>query len=216
MKPVLFGYWRSSATWRVRIGLALKGVDYAYEPVHLVKDGGQQHGEAHVRRNPMHQVPVLRVEHGGDVVDLTQSLAILEFLDETLEGPALLPSDPLQRAHVRRLAEVVNSWIQPLQNLSTLQKVEKEFAADKIKWGHDIIEQGLIALEAMVQGTAGTFMVGDAPSIADCCLIPQLYNARRFGVDLSGMPTLLRIEAACEALEAFQAAHADVQPDAQV
>ena len=156
------------------------------------------------------------MEHGGDVIDLTQSIAILEYLDETAEGPALLPADPIQRAHARRLAEVVNSWIQPLQNLSTLQKVVSEFGADKMKWGHDIIEQGLAALEVMVQGTAGTFMVGDEPSIADCCLIPQLYNARRFGVDLSGMPTLLRIEQACEGLEAFRAAHADVQSDAQV
>jgi len=203
----LYSYWRSSASWRVRIGLELKGLAYEYVPVHLVQDGGQQHAGAHHERNPMNQVPVLEI---GDL-QLTQSLAILEYLDETYPGAPLLPEGAVGRARARQLAEVVNSGIQPLQNLHVLQKIGAE-GGDKGAWGKYFIQRGLDALEAMAGDTP--FLAGDEPSIADICLVPQLYNARRFQCDLDTWPKLLAIEARCEALPAFQAAHPDQQPDA--
>lgn len=210
MTPILYGYWRSSSAWRVRIALHLKGIAFENVPVHLLEGGGQQHAPAHLDRNPMGQVPVLSVEDG----DLTQSLAIIEYLDETHPEPALLPADPFVRAQARALAEMVNSGIQPIQNLSVLQAIE-EIGGDKLAWGRRWIQRGLDRVEQVARITAGDFCVGDVVSIADLCLIPQLYNARRFGCDAQGWPTLLRIEAACDALEAFKAAHPDQQPDAQ-
>ncbi|MCB9665694.1 MAG: maleylacetoacetate isomerase [Alphaproteobacteria bacterium] len=213
MRLTLYGYWRSSASWRVRIGLHLKGLDFAYAPVHLVADGGQHRGEAHRARNPMAQVPVLAVEEGGHVRYLSQSLAILGWLDDQLPSPRLWPVDPWQRATVTQLAEVVNAGIQPLQNLGVLRRVQ-ELGGDRAGWARDVIGDGLDALEAMAAATAGRFVVGDQVTAADLCLVPQLYNARRFGLDLAGFPTLTRVEAACAELPAFQAAHPDRQPDA--
>lgn len=207
----LYGYWRSSASWRVRIALELKGVGFEYVPVHLVRDGGEQHGAAHLARNPMRQVPVLELADGQQ---LSQSLAILEYLEEAYPQPALLPSDPLLRARVRQIAEMMNSGIQPLHNLAVLQHVQAT-GGDSKAWAAHWVGRGLQALEAVVSQTAGRFCVGDQPTFADACLIPQLYAARRFDADLSVAPTLLRVEEACGALEAFQRAHADAQPDAQ-
>ena len=209
----LYGYWRSSATWRVRIGLHLKGLAYDYQPVHLAKDGGEQKTDTHRARNPLGQVPVLEVEADGQRVHLSQSLAILQWLDEVYPTPAILPADAIARARVRQLSEVVNAWIQPLQNLDTLARVEA-LGGDRSAWARSVIHDGLTALEATVRDTASTFLVGDSPTLADICLVPQLYNARRFGADVTPFPTLLRVEAACNALPAFQAAHPDVQPDA--
>lgn len=209
----LYGYWRSSATWRVRIGLNLKGLVYDYQSVHLVKDGGEQKTDTHRARNPLAQVPVLEVEHDGRLVYLSQSLAILQWLDEVYPAPAILPADAFARARVRQLAEVVNAWIQPLQNLDTLARVEA-LGGDRNVWARSVIHDGLTALESTVADTAGQFLVGDSPTLADICLVPQLYNARRYGADVAPFPTLLRVEAACTALPAFQAAHPDVQPDA--
>lgn len=209
----LYGYWRSSASWRVRIALEWKGLSFENVPVHLVKDGGEQLKNDHTARNPLAQVPVLEV--GGE--QLSQSLAILEYLEEAHPTPALLPEDKIARARVRQLAEVVNSGIQPLQNLFVLLKVRDEFKQDHTEWAAFFIKRGLDALEKMAQQTAGTFLVGDAVSLADLCLVPQLYNARRFKLDVEALwPTLARVEASCNALEAFQAAHPDRQIDAQV
>jgi len=212
----LYAYWRSSASWRVRIGLQLKDVPHQIVPVHLVRDGGEHRMDAHTARNPLQQVPVLEVsggEDGGPPLRLTQSLAILTWLDAVYPEPALWPADPVARAHAVELAEIVNAGIQPLQNLSLLQTMER-LGADKIAWGREVIDKGLRAMASRASGVAGRFMVGDEVSIADVCLVPQLYNARRFGVDLSDMPLLTRVEAACEALPAFAAAHPDRQPDA--
>jgi maleylpyruvate isomerase len=206
----LFGYWRSSATWRVRCALQLKGLAYEVVPVHLVRDGGEQRGDAHRARNPMAQVPVLELDDGAL---LTQSVAILEYLDEVHPSPPLLPADPVGRAHTRALVEVVNSGIQPLQNLSVLAAV-RALGGDADAWAAQAIATGLRALEALAAPRAGRFLVGDAPTLADCVLVPQLYNARRFGVSLDEVPTLRRAEASAEALPAFQAAHPSVQPDA--
>lgn len=205
----LWGYWRSSASWRVRIALAHKGIDYDYLPVHLVKDGGQQFSDEHRARNPLEQVPVLEV----DGVRLTQSMAILEWLEETHPEPPLLPRDPVGRARARQLAEIVNSGIQPLQNLSA-QKYVKSVGGDPTAWAAHWVKRGLGAMEAIAKETAGRYLVGEEVSFADVCLIPQLYGARRVEVDLAPYPTLVRVEAACAELEAFRKAHADAQIDA--
>jgi maleylpyruvate isomerase len=208
----LYGYWRSSATWRVRIALACKGIAHDYQPVHLLE--GQQHSDAHRAANPMQQVPVLELEHDGRLVRLSQSLAILEYLEERFPEPALLPADPILRANVRQLAEMVNSGIQPLQNLSLTQYLRDTMHADERPFVQHWVGRGMAALEAAVAESAGRYAVGDAVTFADCCLVPQLYAARRFKVDVASFPTLLRIEAACMELPAFQRAHADRQPDA--
>jgi maleylpyruvate isomerase len=210
----LYSYWRSSCSWRVRIALNLKGLAYTYEAVHLLKDGGQQHSDAYRALNPMRTVPTLEFEEGGGVKRLSQSLAILEYLEERYRTPALLPSDTLLRARARMLSEMVNSGIQPLQNLSVLQFVKGELKSDDKAFGAHWNARGLAALEAAVKETAGTYCLGETVSFADICLVPQLYGARRFAVDLTPYPTLTRIEAACEKLPAFQAAHPDRQPDA--
>ncbi|WP_426754835.1 maleylacetoacetate isomerase [Myxococcus sp. Y35] len=211
----LYSYWRSSASWRVRIGLHLKGLKFDYVPVHLVKDGGEQNGAAYRAVNPMRTLPTLEwTEADGTARRLSQSLPVLEYLEERFPAPALLPADAYLRARSRMLAEMVNSGIQPLQNLSVMQRVKQELHADDKAWSAYWNARGLEALEAAVQLTAGRFCVGDTVSLADVCLVPQLYGARRFGVDLAPYPTLLRIESECQALPAFQAAHPDRQPDA--
>jgi len=210
----LYGYWRSSASWRVRIALELKGLVYETVPVHLVL--GRQRQAEHRERNPMQQVPVLEFEMDGALRRLSQSLAILEYLEERYPEPPLLPADALERARVRELAQVVNSGIQPLHNsgvLGHLAQVAPD--ADGTAWGRHFIARGLVALEALTAGLTGEFMIGDTVTFADVCLVPQLYQARRFGVDLTPFETLRRVEAACAALPAFQRAHADRQPDAE-
>ncbi|MGZ3458172.1 MAG: maleylacetoacetate isomerase [Archangium sp.] len=211
----LYSYWRSSCSWRVRIALNLKGLSYEYVPVHLVKDGGEQHTDAYRAINPMRFVPTLELTEGGIVRRLSQSMAILEYLEERHPSPALLPADPYLRARCRMLSEMVNSGIQPLQNLAVLQRIKGELKGDDKAWCVYWIERGLTAFQAAVQETAGTYCLGEAASFADLYLVPQLYSARRFGVDLRQYELLTRIEAACASLPAFQAAHADRQPDAQ-
>lgn len=210
----LYAYWRSSSSWRVRIGLAVKGVGHAIAPVNLL--AGEQHSEAHRARSPLEMIPVLSVEEGGRTVHLVQSMAILEWLDEVYPEPPLLPADPTGRARVRALAEHVNASIQPLQNSAVMAKLRGELGPDGAKaWARHWIANGLAGLErAASDGGAGRFLHGDRPGLADCYLVPQLYNARRFGVDLAPYPTLRRVEDACVALPAFQAAHPDRQPDA--
>jgi maleylpyruvate isomerase len=209
----LFSYWRSSSAWRVRIGLNLKGLAHELVPVNLV--GLEQYGDAHRARNPMAQVPVLEVTEGATTVRLSQSMAILEWLDERYPDPPLLPADLDGRARVRMLAEHVNSGIQPLQNAVVLRTLREKWPGYEKEWAARFIADGLAALERAVQdGQAGTFCHGDAPGLADCYLVPQIYNARRFGVDVAPCPTLRRIEAAASALAPFQAAHPDRQPDA--
>jgi maleylpyruvate isomerase len=206
----LYSYWRSSASWRVRIGLALKQVSYEYVAVNLIRDGGEQHGEAYRAVNPMEQVPTLVLDDGRQ---LSQSLAILEYLDETIPEPPLLPADPYLKARARQLAEVVNAGIQPLQNTHTVQQL-KERGVDEKEWLRYFVSRGLDGLEASAQATAGRFLVGDAPTLPDVCLVPQLYHARRFHLDVARWPLLARVEAACMALEPFVLAHAERQPDA--
>jgi len=206
----LYGFWRSTATWRVRIALAYKGCAYDYQPVDLRGGGGEQHRPEYGEINPMRQVPVLQLEGGAR---LMQSLAIIEYLEERWPTPPLLPADPIARARARQIAEIMNSGIQPLQNTGVHQHLES-LGVDHESWVRHWVGRGLGALETTVAGTAGRFAVGDAVSVADVCLVPQLYFARRFGLDLAACPTLVRVEAACAELPAFQQAHAERQPDA--
>lgn len=211
----LYSYWRSSAAYRVRIGLNLKGLPYQTVPVHLVRDGGEQHTEAFRQTNPQGLVPVL--QHGDRV--FRQSVAILEYLDETWPEPPLLPSAARDRQRVRALAQTVACDIHPLNNLRVLQYFERNWHVpqpERDGWVQHWIHEGFAALEAMLAGhpSTGTFCEGDTPTLADCCLVPQVYNARRFGVDLGAYPTVMRIEKACLALPAFEAARPERQPDA--
>nr|BDT37462.1 maleylacetoacetate isomerase [Myxococcus sp. MH1] len=211
----LHNYWRSSASWRVRLTLHLKGLPFEYVAVHLLKDGGQQNSDAYRAVNPMRTVPTLEwTEADGTERRLSQSLAIVELLQERFPTPPLFPEDSYLRARTRMMAEYVNSGMQPLQNLAVLQRIKSELKGDDKAWGAYWNARGLEALETMVQPTAGRFCVGDTVSLADVCLVPQLYGARRFALDLSPYPTLLRIEAACAEHPAFHAAHPDRQPDA--
>jgi maleylpyruvate isomerase len=209
----LYGYWRSSSTWRVRIGLALKGLAFEHAIVNLIAH--EHEGAEHRARSPLGQIPVLEISEGGRTRHLVQSMAILEWLEETYPAPPLLPPDADGRARVRALAEHVNSGIQPLQNAVVLRTLKEKVPGWDRAWAQHFIGRGLDGLERAVQdGGAGRFAHGDTPGLADCYLVPQLFNARRYGLDPSPWPTLLRIEAACAALPAFQAAHPDRQPDA--
>ena len=210
----LYSYWRSSAAYRVRIGLALKALRYETVPVHLLRDGGEQHSAEFREANPQELVPVL--QHGARWV--RQSLAILEYLDETWPDRPLLPALARDRARVRTLAQLVACDIHPLNNLRVLQYFEREWGvpqAERDDWVRHWIVAGFDAMEASLTDhpATGEFCEGDTPTIADCCLVPQVYNARRFGVDIARWPTIARIEKACLALPAFDAARPEKQPD---
>jgi maleylpyruvate isomerase len=212
MKLVLHNYWRSSASHRVRIALGLKQLPFEYVVVNIVKR--EQHADAYRARNPMAQVPTLEItEDDGSVRAIAQSLPILEYLDERFPEPAIMPKDLYLRARTRELAEIVNSGIQPLQNLTTTKAV-KAFGGDEAVWPKSFITDGLAAFERVAKETAGQFCIGDSPTIAECCLIPQLASARRFGVDITKHALLLGIEERCLAMPAFQNAAPDRQPDA--
>lgn len=212
MKIVLHNYWRSSASHRVRIGLGLKKLPYEYVIINITKR--DQHADAYRVKNPMAQVPTLEItEDDGSVHAINQSLPILEYLDERFREPPIMPKDLYLRARTRLLAEIVNSGIQPLQNLTTTNQV-KAFGGDGAVWPKGFIADGLVAFERAARETAGQFCVGDSPTIADCCLIPQLASARRFGVDIAKHDLLLAIEQRCMALPGFSDAMPDRQPDA--
>ncbi|WP_305805598.1 maleylacetoacetate isomerase [Stenotrophomonas sp. YIM B06876] len=211
----LYSYWRSSAAYRVRIGLNLKQLAYTITPVHLVRDGGQQHQSDYAALNPQELVPTLR--HGALV--LTQSLAILEYVDEVWPQPALLPADAAGRARVRALAQLVACDIHPLNNLRVMKFFDGTWhvpQSEREDWTLHWMRAGFAALEKMLVGSphTGRFCHGDGPTLADCCLLPQLYNARRFALDLAPYPTLTRIEQACLALPAFDRARPENQADA--
>lgn len=204
-RTVLYDYWRSSAAYRVRIALALKGIGYDRVPVDLA--AGDQRGPAHLARNPQGAVPVLEI----DGLRLTQSLAILDYLDETRPTPPLLPPDAAGRARVRAVALAIASEIHPLSNLATLTRIERLSGPDaRAAWNRDNILRGLSAMETLLaDGPDTRFCHGDTPGYADCVLIPQLYNARRWQVEIDHLPRISAIEAAAAALADITSAHPD-------
>lgn len=209
---ILHGFFRSSAAWRVRIALGLKGVAVEQVPHHLRR--GEQRTPDYLQINPQGLVPTLVTEDGAV---LTQSLAIIEWLDETHRQPPLLPGTALDRAHVRAFALALAADTHPLQNLRVLRDLralgQNEEAVTR--WAAGVNALGLEACEALLAGQSGPFCFGPAPTLADICLVPQLGNARRFGVDVTRFPRLLEREAACMALPAFTAAAPERQPDAE-
>ena len=207
----LHSAWRASAPYRVRIGLNLKGVPYDYAPVDLV--AGQQQGPEYHAVNAQDLVPSLVLEDGRV---LTQSLSILEWLEETHPEPALLPEDPLDRQVVRAMAAIVACDIHPVNNLRILKALAKLGVDEPARndWVHRWISDGFRALEQMVARHGGAWAFGDTPTIADCCLVPQVYNAGRFGVDMSPFPTISAVVSRALEHPAIAAAHPNNQPDA--
>ncbi len=211
----LFSYWRSSAAYRVRIALNLKGLAYELIPVNLAKNGGEHHQDVFHTVNPQELVPVLR--HGGRLI--RQSMAIIEYLDECFDGARLLPVTARERARARGLAQVVACDIHPLNNMRVLQYLERDFHTPLIEreaWIRHWIQEGFAAFEELLttNPSTGAHCEGDTPSIADICLIPQVYNAQRFSVDLSPYPTIVRINEHCLARPEFDNARPEKQPDA--
>ncbi len=212
----LYDYWRSSACYRVRIALNLKRLLYAHKPVHLLKNGGEQHSAEHRALNPQEAIPVLM--HGTHVV--RQSLAILEYLEEVVSAAArLLPAAVRERARVRSLALLIACDVHPINNLRVMQYLEREFGIEQAareEWMRHWMSVGLHSFENLLANDAATGLDchGDSPTFADACLIPQVYNANRFGVDLTPLPTIRRINERCLTLPAFDAARPENQPDA--
>ncbi|AUT76239.1 maleylacetoacetate isomerase [Paraburkholderia hospita] len=212
----LYSYFRSSASYRVRIALALKGLPYEYAAVHLLKGGGQQLASVYRELNPDGLVPTL--EDGPQV--LTQSLAIIEYLDELYPHPPLLPSAPADRAFVRSVALQVACEIHPVNNLRVIQYLKKRLSisdAQKSEWYQHWIDAGFSSLESRLRSErrVGDFVFGSAPTIADLCLVPQVWNARRFEIPLNRYPTISRLAANAMALDAFAQAEPSKQPDAE-
>jgi maleylacetoacetate isomerase len=207
-RPVFYEYYRSSAPYRVRIALNLKGVDYESRPVNLLES--EQCSDDYRELNPQGLVPMLEI----DGHRLTQSLAIMVYLDQAFPDPPLVPRDPADGAHVRAMALAVACDIHPLNNLRVLKYLKNELghAQDEVdRWYAHWITEGLGPLETMAKASAGRFLFGDEPTIADVCLVPQLFNARRYNVPLDDYPTLLRADENASKLDAFAAAHPDKQ-----
>src|SRR3954453_17357953 len=205
-RPILYEYWRSSASYRIRIALNLKKIEYESRPVNLLT--GEQQSEEYRAMNPQGFVPMLEI----DGHRLTQSVAILNYLDLKYPNQPLLPASAAERAHVVALAMTIACDIHPLNNLRVLKYLKNELGQEQAEidaWYRHWVAEGLSALEAMAAPRAGAFLFGDSPTVADVCLVPQLFNARRFDVPLGDYPTLLRADANAQKLDAFAAAHPD-------
>jgi len=209
----LYTYFRSSAAYRVRIALNLKGLQYDMVPIHLTKDGGQQRKPEFQKVNPQMRVPALELSSGSV---LTQSLAIIEYLDDIEPEPPFLPADALERANVRALAQVVACDIHPLNNLVTLQYLKRSLKQEQTEidvWYHHWVTEGFKALEQMLK--PGPFAYGAHVTLADICLVPQVFNARRLKVPLDAFPKIVAVEQACLKQPAFDKARPENQPDAE-
>jgi len=209
----LYSYFRSSAAYRVRIALNLKGLPYEMESIHLTKDGGKQFSDAFRAINPQMRVPALQLS-GGEV--LTQSLAIIDYLDEVYPDPPLLPAEALDRARVRAAAQVIACDIHPLNNLVALRYLKRNLNQEQPAidaWYHHWVIEGFTALERMI--TPGPYCFGSHVTLADVCLVPQVFNARRLKVPLDAFPKIVAVETACLKLPAFDKARPENQPDAE-
>ena len=214
MKVKLYSYWRSSSSYRVRCALNLKGIEYDILPVHLVKDGGEHRTENFQSLNPKMEVPVLEM----DGLILTQSMAMMDFLESRYEDPKLFPESPTLRAKAIELCEIINSGIHPLQNLGTLKALEAFYQVDRGQWPDWIrhwISLGFKALEVQLAKRTDPFSFGKRPGVLECYLVPQVYNANRYELDMSLFPRIQNIYDRCMQLEPFQLAAPDAQPDAE-
>ncbi|RKE39025.1 maleylpyruvate isomerase [Paraburkholderia sp. BL23I1N1] len=210
----LYSYFRSSSAYRVRIACNLKNLPYEYVAIHLNRNGGEQYSDSFLKVNAQQTVPVLQDE----TVVLSQSLAIIEYLDERFPARLLLPDSVEGRARVRSLSHYIACEIHPLNNLRVLKFLTGPLGLSeerKLSWIRHWLETGLTALERELATERGGFCYGDTPTMADCCLVPQLYNARRFGVDVARFPVLQAIDERCHWNEAFQTAHPNRQPDSE-
>lgn len=211
----LYGYWRSSAAYRVRIVMHLKGLPFESIAVHLVKDGGEQHKDTYTQLNPTHLVPTFV----DDEVTLNQSIAIIDYIDEKYPDVAIYPADIANKAKVKALALDVACEIHPVNNLRVQQYLAKTLCVvdqDKLAWSHHWMNLGFAAIEKQLQSSAGDFCFGDEVTMADICLVPQVYNANRFKLDMSAFPNIVRVVDNCNKLPAFIAALPENQPDAQL
>jgi maleylpyruvate isomerase len=209
----LYSYFRSSAAYRARIALALKGLSYETISIHLTKDGGHQYASSYRAINPQMRVPALALNN-GDV--LLQSLALIEYLDETHPEPRLLPADPVARAHVRSVAQIIACDIHPLNNTGPLNYLRRNLKADEAAinaWYANWVVAGFDAIEALIK--PGPYAFGSQVGLADICLVPQVFNARRFKVPLDAYPKIVAVDAACAKLEAFEKARPENAPDAE-
>ncbi|MGE4070558.1 MAG: maleylacetoacetate isomerase [Lysobacterales bacterium] len=213
----LYSYWRSSAAYRVRIALNLKGLAYDYQAVHLLAEGGEQRSESYAQLNPQKLIPVLV---DGERI-IRQSMAIIEYLADVYHGNGyvLMPANARERARVRGISQVIGCDIHPLNNLRVLDYLQNELGADlaqKQAWMRHWMSEGFVALEELLGNnpSTGEFCEGDEPTMADCCLIPQVYNATRYGLDLAPYPTVTRIYERCLQMSEFDLAQPEKQPDA--
>lgn len=209
---ILYSYFRSSTAYRTRIALNLKGVQYTQKAVHLLEGGGQQHKPEYLALNPAGEVPTL--VHNGKV--LSQSFAIIEYLDEIIPANPLFPKNAFDRAKVRQICENINCGIHPLTNLKVMQFLNAEMGVPNTlneKWQQHWIQKGLYALEQIIKNTAGTYAFGGEVTCADIFIVPQIFSAQRFGVQLTDYPTLNRVNENCLKLDAFIKAHPMSQPD---
>ncbi len=209
----LYSYWRSSSAYRVRIALNIKEIEHEICPIHLVRNGGEQHSDAYKAKNPQQLVPALELPDG---TMLTQSLAIIDWLENKYPTPLLISDDPLLRARILAAAHLIAMETQPITNLGTGQQLKQRFGAtqdDVVTWMCDYMTKAFDILEPMIEGAP--FAFGDGVTLVDLCIVPQLYNAHRWGLNLTPYPKLRALENACLALPAFDAAHPDNQPDAE-
>lgn len=202
----LYGFGRSSSAWRVRIVLALKAVEVQHVDVDIARGKDAQLRPEYGAVNPLRQVPVLEWEEGGEVRRLSQSVAIVEWLEDRFPDSPVFPADPWRRARARQLVEMVNAGIQPLQNNRVLKHLG-ELGADETGWGAHYIRRGLVAVEAALDPAVGPFALGAEPGVADAFIYPQLFNAGLFGVTLDGLPRLAALQVACDAHAAFHDTH---------